>query len=350
MSTPEENQRPEPVAVPLIQIGAPASSASAGGCGDGCACSTGDEGFSLDDLECGLDPALARLLAEAGLDPVQVEDVAHVAIEEDLDHGIDVTTAATVPEDAVATGDFTAREAGTVAGLHIAEAVLSVVCSDEFEVERHASDGDRVEAGQKLLSVTTRTRDLLTAERSALNLLCRLSGIATATRAWADVLEGSHAKVRDTRKTTPGLRALEKYAVRCGGGVNHRMSLSDAALVKDNHVVAAGGVAEAFKAVRAQYPDLAIEVEVDTLHQVRDVLEAGADLILLDNFTPEETAEAVAIVDGRAFLESSGRLALENARAYAQTGVDYLSVGGLTHSSPILDIGLDLREADGTTS
>lgn len=350
MSTPEENQRPEPVAVPLIQIGAPAASASAGACGDGCACSTGDEGFSLDDLECGLDPALARLLAEAGLDPVQVEDVAHVAIEEDLDHGIDVTTAATVPEDAVATGDFTAREAGTVAGLHIAEAVLSVVCSDEFEVERHAADGDRVEAGQKLLSVTTRTRDLLTAERSALNLLCRLSGIATATRAWADVLEGSHAKVRDTRKTTPGLRALEKYAVRCGGGVNHRMSLSDAALVKDNHVVAAGGVAEAFKAVRAQYPDLAIEVEVDTLHQVREVLEAGADLILLDNFTPEETAEAVAIVDGRAFLESSGRLALENARAYAETGVDYLSVGALTHSSPILDIGLDLREADGTTS
>ncbi|KIF68627.1 nicotinate-nucleotide pyrophosphorylase [Streptomyces sp. AcH 505] len=350
MSTPEENQRPEPVAVPLIQIGAPAASASAGACGDGCACSTGDEGFSLDDLECGLDPALARLLAEAGLDPVQVEDVAHVAIEEDLDHGIDVTTAATVPEDAVATGDFTAREAGTVAGLHIAEAVLSVVCSDEFEVERHAADGDRVEAGQKLLSVTTRTRDLLTAERSALNLLCRLSGIATATRAWADVLEGSHAKVRDTRKTTPGLRALEKFAVRCGGGVNHRMSLSDAALVKDNHVVAAGGVAEAFKAVRAQYPDLAIEVEVDTLHQVREVLEAGADLILLDNFTPEETAEAVAIVDGRAFLESSGRLALENARAYAETGVDYLSVGALTHSSPILDIGLDLREADGTTS
>lgn len=350
MSTPEENQRPEPVAVPLIQIGAPAASASAGACGDGCACSTGDEGFSLDDLECGLDPALARLLAEAGLDPVQVEDVAHVAIEEDLDHGIDVTTAATVPEDAVATGDFTAREAGTVAGLHIAEAVLSVVCSDEFEVERHAADGDRVEAGQKLLSVTTRTSDLLTAERSALNLLCRLSGIATATRAWADVLEGSHAKVRDTRKTTPGLRALEKFAVRCGGGVNHRMSLSDAALVKDNHVVAAGGVAEAFKAVRAQYPDLAIEVEVDTLHQVREVLEAGADLILLDNFTPEETAEAVAIVDGRAFLESSGRLALENARAYAETGVDYLSVGALTHSSPILDIGLDLREADGTTS
>ncbi|MFE3824973.1 carboxylating nicotinate-nucleotide diphosphorylase [Streptomyces sp. NPDC059092] len=349
MSTPEDSPRPEPVDVPLIQIGAPAGAgAGAGGCGDHCGC--GDEdGYDPADLECGLDPALAQLLADAGLDPVQVEDIAHVAIEEDLDRGVDVTTLATVPEDAVATADFTARESGTVAGLHIAEAVLSLVCTEEFEVERHVLDGDRVEAGQRLLSVTTRTRDLLTAERSALNLLCRLSGVATATRAWADALEGTGAKVRDTRKTTPGLRALEKYAVRCGGGVNHRMSLSDAALVKDNHVVAAGGVAEAFKAVRATLeelgtPDLAVEVEVDTLHQVREVLDAGADLILLDNFTPAETAEAVGIVAGRAVLESSGRLTLDNARAYADTGVDFLAVGALTHSSPILDIGLDLRE------
>jgi nicotinate-nucleotide pyrophosphorylase (carboxylating) len=295
--------------------------------------------------ECGLDPALAALLAESGLDPVQVEDIAHLAIEEDLDGGVDVTSAATVPQDAVATGDFTAREAGTVAGLRVAEAILSIVCTEEFEVERHVADGDRVEAGQKLISVTTRTRDLLTGERSALNLLCRLSGIATATRAWADALEGTGAKVRDTRKTTPGLRALEKYAVRCGGGVNHRMSLSDAALVKDNHVVAAGGVAEAFKAVRDRFPDLAIEVEVDTLAQVTEVLDAGADLILLDNFTPAQTAEAVALVAGRAMLESSGRLTLANAAEYAATGVDYLAVGALTHSSPILDIGLDLREA-----
>lgn len=334
MSTPDE--RPSPVDVPLIQIGAPAG----GGCGDDCGC--GEETY-----ECGLDPALATLLAEAGLDPVQVEDIAHLAIEEDLDGGIDVTSAATVPQDAVATGDFTAREAGTVAGLRVAEAILSIVCTSEFEVERHVEDGDRVVAGQKLLSVTAGTRDLLTGERSALNILCRLSGIATATRAWADVLEGTGAKVRDTRKTTPGLRALEKYAVRCGGGVNHRMSLSDAALVKDNHVVAAGGVAEAFKAVRDRFPDIPIEVEVDTLHQVREVLDAGADLILLDNFTPAETEEAVALVAGRALLESSGRLALENARAYAETGVDYLAVGGLTHSSPILDIGLDLREVEG---
>ncbi|MFG2498694.1 carboxylating nicotinate-nucleotide diphosphorylase [Streptomyces sp. NPDC048441] len=317
--------------------------APTGGCGDACGCG-GDDAH--DPMECGLDPALAQLLAEAGLDPVQIEDIAHLAIEEDLDGGVDVTSVATIPEEAVATGDFTAREAGTVAGLRIAEAVISVVCTDTFEVERHVEDGDRVSAGEKLLSVTTRTRDLLTAERSALNLLCRLSGVATATRAWADALEGTSAKVRDTRKTTVGLRALEKYAVRMGGGVNHRMSLSDAALVKDNHVVAAGGVQQAFKAVREAFPDLAVEVEVDTLHQLREVVDAGADLILLDNLTPGETEEAVAIVDGRAMLESSGRLTLENARTYAETGVDYLAVGSLTHSAPVLDIGLDLRAAE----
>ncbi|NJP47901.1 carboxylating nicotinate-nucleotide diphosphorylase [Actinacidiphila epipremni] len=328
------------VALPLPTIGPPQE--AAGGCGDGCGCGGGDD-YELDPLECGLDPDLAALLVAGGLDPVLVEDVAHLAIEEDLDQGVDITTVATVPEDSFAVGDFTVREAGTVAGLHIAEAVLSVVCTDEFEVERHVEDGDRVTAGQKLLTVRTRTRDLLTAERSALNLLCRLSGIATATRAWADALEGTRAQVRDTRKTTPGLRALEKYAVRCGGGVNHRMSLSDAALVKDNHVIAAGGVAQAFALVRQEFPDVPIEVEVDTLHQVREVLDAGADLILLDNFTPAETAEAVAVVGGRAFLESSGRLTLETARAYAETGVNFLAVGALTHSSPILDIGLDLR-------
>lgn len=337
---------PEPVDLPLLQIGGAATEAERGGCGDACGCSGGaeSEGMDLDPLECGLDPDLARLLLDSGLDPVQVEDIAHLAVEEDLDRGVDVTSVATIPEGAVATGDFTAREAGTVAGLRVAEAVLSVVCTDEFEVERHVLDGDRVEAGDRLLTVRTRTRDLLTAERSALNLLCRLSGIATATRAWADALEDTKARVRDTRKTTPGLRALEKFAVRCGGGVNHRMSLSDAALIKDNHVIAAGGVGEAFARVRAEFPDIPIEVEVDTLDQLQPVLDQGADLILLDNFGPGETAEAVALVAGRARLESSGGLTLENAPAYAAAGVDYLAVGGLTHSSPILDIGLDLRE------
>ncbi|MCE4948187.1 carboxylating nicotinate-nucleotide diphosphorylase [Streptomyces albulus] len=335
--------------LPLLQIGRPGAAPTGGGCGDACGCAAGDgEGYELDPLTCGLDPDLAALLLAAGLDPVQVEDIAHMAIEEDLDQGVDVTTVATVPEDAVATGDFTAREDGTIAGLRIAEAVLSVVCTDEFAVERHVEDGERVVAGQKLLSVTTRTRDLLTAERSALNLLGRLSGIATLTRAWADVLDGTDARVRDTRKTTPGLRALEKYAVRCGGGVNHRMSLSDAALIKDNHVVAAGGVAEAFTAVRTEFPGVPIEVEVDRIDQIPPILAEGADLILLDNFTPEQTREAVELVAGRAMLESSGRLSLDNAAAYARTGVDYLAVGALTHSARVLDIGLDLREGDDT--
>ena len=307
-----------------------------GGCGEGCACGDGE-------YETGLDPQLAELLEQAGLDPVEVEDIATLALAEDLAGGEDVTSVATVPEASVATADFTARQAGVVAGLRVAEAVVSLVAEEEFSVERHVEDGDRVEAGQVLLSVTTRTRDLLTAERSALNLLCHLSGIATATRAWADALEGTGAVVRDTRKTTPGLRSLEKYAVRCGGGANHRMSLSDAALVKDNHVVAAGGVAEAFKAVRAAYPDLDVEIEVDRIDQIQPVLDAGADLILLDNFSIAELREAVALVAGRARLESSGGLTLDTARVVGETGVDYLAVGALTHSSPVLDIGLDLR-------
>ncbi|MFF0293309.1 carboxylating nicotinate-nucleotide diphosphorylase [Kitasatospora sp. NPDC004615] len=310
-----------------------------GGCGDGCACGDGEV------YETGLDPALAELLEEAGLDPVEVEDVAMMALSEDLAGGEDVTSVATVPAEAVATADFTARQAGVVAGLRVAEAVVSLVCEDEFEVERHVEDGAAVEAGQVLLSVRSRTRDLLTAERSALNLLCHLSGIATATRAWADALEGTKAVVRDTRKTTPGLRALEKFAVRAGGGANHRMALSDAALVKDNHVVAAGGVAEAFTAVRAAFPELPIEVEVDTIDQITPVLEAGADLILLDNFSTEQLREAVALVAGRAKLEASGGLTLATAREVAETGVDFLAVGALTHSSPILDIGLDLRSS-----
>ncbi|MFE2351229.1 carboxylating nicotinate-nucleotide diphosphorylase [Kitasatospora cineracea] len=317
----------------------PLLSTESGGCGDGCACGEGEE------YETGLDPALAALLEDAGLDPVEVEDVAMMALSEDLAGGEDVTSVATVPAEAVATADFTARQAGVVAGLRVAEAVVSLVCEEEFEVERHVEDGELVAPGQVLLSVRSRTRDLLTAERSALNLLCHLSGIATATRAWADALEGTGAVVRDTRKTTPGLRALEKFAVRAGGGANHRMALSDAALVKDNHVVAAGGVAEAFTAVREAFPELPIEVEVDTVEQIEPVLAAGADLILLDNFSTEQLREAVALVAGRAKLEASGGLTLATAREVAETGVDYLAVGALTHSAPILDIGLDLRSS-----
>ena len=198
-----------------------------------------------------------------------------------------------------------------------------------------------------LLTVSGRTRDLLTGERTALNLLCHLSGVATLTRRWVDVVGGAGAAVRDTRKTTPGLRALEKYAVRCGGGVNHRMALSDAALVKDNHVVAAGGVAAAFEAVRAMWPGLPVEVEVDSLDELSEALSAGADLVLLDNMSPATMREAVVMTAGRARLEASGGLTLDTARVVAETGVDFIAVGALTHSAPVLDIALDLRPQAG---
>jgi len=192
------------------------------------------------------------------------------------------------------------------------------------------------------MSVIAGTHQLLRAERPALNLLSHLSGIATATQRWVEAVKGTSARIRDTRKTTPGLRYLEKYAVRMGGGVNHRMSLADAALVKDNHVAAAGGVEQAFSAVRAKYPDVPVEVEVDTLEQLDEVLDAGADLVLLDNFMIDHLAEAVRRNGGRARLEASGGLSLDRAAAVASTGVDYLAVGALTHSAPVLDIGADL--------
>ena len=291
----------------------------------------------------GIPPELAERLSAAGLDPDAIAALVRSAVEEDLAGGVDVTSAATVPADQVAVGDFTARDDGVVAGLLVAEAVVEVVCGGAAQVVAPVSDGARVRAGDVLLTVTAPTRALLTAERTALNLLCHLSGVATLTARWADAIAGTGAAVRDTRKTTPGLRALEKYAVRCGGGVNHRMALSDAALVKDNHVVAAGGVREAFDAVRAMWPGLEVEVEVDSLGQLDAVLDAGADLVLLDNFDVAQTREAVARTAGRARLESSGGLSLGVARAYAETGVDYLAVGALTHSAPVLDIGLDLR-------
>jgi nicotinate-nucleotide pyrophosphorylase (carboxylating) len=291
---------------------------------------------------------IAQLLADARLDPEYVERVVRNAIEEDLDGAEDVTTVATVDESAQAVADFTVRAPGVAAGIPVAAAVLDLLSGGDAKVEFHVQDGTRVEAGTVLFTVSGRVRHLLTAERTALNLLCHLSGIATLTRRWVDSVEGTGAKIRDTRKTTPGLRKLEKYAVRCGGGVNHRMSLSDAAMVKDNHVVAAGGVVEAFEAVRKRYPELPIEVEVDTLDQLLPVVDAGAQLVLLDNFTPERMRAAVLLVGrnepyGRTRLEASGGLTLDQARAAAETGVDYLSIGALTHSAPILDVGCDFR-------
>jgi nicotinate-nucleotide pyrophosphorylase (carboxylating) len=276
------------------------------------------------------------------LDPAYVSDVVRRALAEDLAGGEDVTSAATVPADQTATGDLVARADGVVAGLPVAGTVFATV-DPAIRFEAHQHDGDHVRRGDVLATVTGPTRSLLTAERTALNLLCHLSGVATATARWVEAVQGTTARIRDTRKTTPGLRALEKYAVRQGGGVNHRMSLSDAALVKDNHVIAAGGVAKAFALVRARYPDLPVEVECDSLDDVREAVGAGADLILLDNMTPAEMTEAVRIA-AAVRTEASGGLTLDTARAVAATGVDYISVGALTHSARILDIALDLRE------
>ncbi|MEV4887978.1 L-aspartate oxidase [Nonomuraea sp. NPDC055795] len=271
----------------------------------------------------------------------EIQDVIDRALAEDLQEAGDVTSLATVPAGHRSAGDVVAREDGVVAGLAVAEAVFARLGASR--TTRLVEDGQRVAAGEVLMTVEGPTRALLTAERTALNLLTHLSGIATRTGAWVAALEGTGARVRDSRKTLPGLRALEKYAVRAGGGVNHRMSLSDAALIKDNHVVAAGGVGAAFKAVRERYPDLPVEVEVDTLEQLREVLAEGAAVVLLDNFTVEEMALAVQITKNQAKLEASGGLTLEMARDVAETGVDYLAVGALTHSAPALDIALDLR-------
>jgi nicotinate-nucleotide pyrophosphorylase (carboxylating) len=291
-----------------------------------------------------LSPETLAALADADLDADYVSALATSAIEEDLAGGVDVTSVATVPADLTGTAAFIARAGGVVAGIPVAMAVLDVVGAVEH-LSRGA-DGSTVQRGDSVLEVRGQVRTLLTAERSALNLLCHLSGIATLTRRWADAIASTDAHVRDTRKTTPGLRLLEKYAVRCGGGVNHRMGLSDAALVKDNHVVAAGGVAAAFAAVRRDFADLEVEVECDTVEQVRDVVDAGADLVLLDNMSLDDMRAAVEICRAAGVMtEASGGLRLDNARAVAETGVDFLAVGALTHSAPVLDLGLDLRIA-----
>ncbi|PZG57138.1 nicotinate-nucleotide diphosphorylase (carboxylating) [Spongiactinospora gelatinilytica] len=284
-------------------------------------------------------------LAGAGLDPAAVVALYDTALAEDLSEVGDVTSLATIAAGQRAAADVVARADGVVSGLAVAEGLFAHASGGRLTAERHVKDGERVSRGEVLMTVTGPARDLLTAERTALNILTHLSGVATMTARWVRAVEGTAARIRDSRKTLPGLRALEKYAVRCGGGVNHRMSLSAAALIKDNHVVAAGGVAEAFRAVREAYPDLPIEVEVDRIDQIEPVLAEGAEEILLDNFSVEDTAAAVTLVKNRARLEASGGLTLESARDVAETGVDYLSVGALTHSAPALDIALDLRGA-----
>lgn len=290
-----------------------------------------------------MNPVIADALAAAELDASDVADLVLRTIAEDLDGGVDVTSEATVPAAQQSVLDLVARQDGTTAGVWIAAAAFDLFTDGDVSVTVHVPDGTDVSAGTVLLSVTGRTRDLLVCERTALNFYSQLSGVATATRAWSKALVGTDARVRDTRKTTPLLRKLEKYAVRCGGGVNHRMSLRDAALVKDNHIVAAGGVKAAFDAVRTTFPGIPVEVEVDTLDQLREVLDAGADLVLLDNFTLEQLREAVAVTAGRAQLEASGGLTLADAHAVGATGVNFLAVGALTHSARVMDIGADLR-------
>ncbi len=298
-----------------------------------------------------LSPGLSTRLAASGLDPAYVEEVIRRTIEEDLDGGIDITSVATVPAEQRSVVTFGARATGCLAGLDVAAAVVEMVCgpvASSFDWVKN--DGNRVAKGDVVARVVAPTRLMLTAERTALNLLCHLSGVATATAQWVDAVAGTGAIIRDTRKTTPGLRRLEKYAVRCGGGQNHRMSLNDAALVKDNHIAAAGGVEAAFSRVRELAANVPIEIEVDTIDQLRVALAAGADVVLLDNMAPAVMRDAVAISaahhesTGRAvLLEASGGLTLDTARTVAETGVHFISVGGLTHSSPILDIGLDFE-------
>lgn len=270
-----------------------------------------------------------------------INELIDMALAEDLAGGVDVTSEATIGAEQVGTAEYRLRESGVVAGIPIAIAVLHKLGITDISASVGCAHENA--AGTVVLTAKGSVRALLLAERTTLNFLTHLSGIATLTRRWVDEVSDTKCQIRDTRKTTPGWRVLEKYAVRMGGGTNHRMSLSDAALIKDNHIVAAGGVLKAFEMVRSKYPDLDVEIEVDTLDQLREVLEGQPDLIMLDNMSVEECREAVGIVAGRSRLEASGGLSLENAKSYAETGVDFLAVGALTHSAKTLDIGVDLK-------
>ena len=268
-------------------------------------------------------------------------DLIRRALAEDLAGGQDITSVATVSGNERVVADFVARKAGVIAGIEMAVATLREVGISDIQV--HLNDGDLVTPGSVLMTVRGDTRAILLAERTALNFLGHLGGIATLTNTWVEAIAGTSCTIRDTRKTTPGMRLLEKAAVVAGGGANHRLSLSDAALIKDNHIAAAGSVSAAFSKVRAAFPDAFVEIEVDSLEQLREVATQNPDLVLLDNMTPAQCKEAVAFVAGRFELEASGGISLENALAYAQSGVDYLAIGALTHSAPVLDIGLDMQ-------
>ena len=277
-----------------------------------------------------------------GLSPNHIFQQVKDAVAEDLMGGEDITTVATISESQVSTADFVARKAGVVSGLHVAAAVLEYCGINHYEVL--VDEGATVAAGKVLITAQGNTRKLLLAERTALNYLTHLSGISTTTNKWVQAVAGTKCVIRDSRKTTPGLRSLEKFAVRMGGATNHRLSLSAEGLIKDNHIIASGGITAAFKALKEKFPGKPIEIEVDSLEQLMQAIAAGAQLVLLDNMDPELCKQAVVLAAGKCKLEASGGINLENAKAFADTGVDYLAIGALTHSAPALDIALDFRK------
>lgn len=277
-----------------------------------------------------------------GLSPNHIFQQVKDAIAEDLAGGEDVTSNATISDSQVSTADFISKADGVVSGLHVVAAVLEYCGVNNYEVL--VDEGMQVKSGKVLITAQGNTKKLLLAERTALNFLSHLSGISTLTNKWVIQTAGTKCKIRDTRKTTPGLRQLEKFAVKMGGGENHRLSLSHSVLLKDNHIVAAGSITKAFKLIKEKYPTKELEIEVDNLDQLAEVILLQPNLVLLDNMSIDECQKAVEIVKGKFQLEASGGLTLENAKAYAQTGVDYLAVGALTHSAPAFDIGLDFRK------
>ena len=285
---------------------------------------------------------VATMLAQK-ISPQPFEALVDAALREDLGTGLDATTVATIPANQIATAQFNARKSGVIAGIFAAQAVLEIAGNSAIKFDKQISEGSKVEAGQLIFEATGKVTDLLLAERTALNFLSRLSGIATTSSIWVEAVKGTNCVVRDTRKTTPGWREIEKFAVRMGGATNHRMNLSDAALIKDNHIAATGSIANAINDVRKKFPNLSIEVEIDSLDQMEEAIAGKVDLILLDNMSPEECKLAVKQCAGRTKLEASGGITLENARDYAMSGVDFIAIGALTHSAAILDIGLDLK-------
>jgi nicotinate-nucleotide pyrophosphorylase (carboxylating) len=281
-------------------------------------------------------------LKNLGLSPNHIFQQVKDAISEDLAGGQDLTSVATITQSQVSTADFTTRASGVVSGLHVVAAVLEYCGVNHYEVL--VDEGAKVSAGKVLITAQGNTQKILLAERTALNFLSHLSGISTLTNQWVSEISGTKCQIRDTRKTTPGLRMLEKFAVRMGGGVNHRLSLSQAALIKDNHIMAAGSISDAFNAIKKMYPDKSIEIEVDSIDQLKEAIRLKPDLILLDNMSTDQCSKAVSITNGLVKLEASGGIAINNAKTYAATGVDYLAIGSLTHSAPALDIGLDFRK------